>query len=558
MVLKFFPLAGASIIALSTAANANSFVFTDDADWDQGSYASTNSGPPGADDQVQLNPGITTNFNFLWVAASGRDSAILIDTNHQDADGRVTLAESAAGNGAVIGEYYTRPNGRGGNPSRTTVDLNGDVWIGNRNESSGGEGSVVKISSSPAAGGTTSDGEWNGSTFDRLNWSNAGGADNNGGTSTASDAAISQYVRTDGTAIRAVAVDANNDVWVGGFNNKVHQRIDGATGVADPAFNLSPGGYGGLVDGNGILWSSGWSSSQIARYDTVNGVALAPANTGGSSYGLGIDSQGNIWNSHYLSPTISKLDSAGNLLGTFSTGPGTSNPSGVAVTPDDHVWVANRFSNNVTRLDNAGNVVAVIPTETRPIGVSVDSNGKVWVANQVSNSAQRIDPAGNAVDLTVELGAGASPYNYSDMTGSVVGGVTNPTGTWTSILDSGMAGSLWDKIMWNQEAEGTIPAGSSIVVEVRFADSLLDLAGEAFSSYGQMDDLTGMMGQFAEILVTLTRPGTPGAASPVLSDLKLTTKMMQTSTVPLPMSAWLLLSGVVGLFGLGRRRSRLS
>lgn len=78
MVLKFFPLAGASIIALSTAANANSFVFTDDADWDQGSYASTNSGPPGADDQVQLNPGITTNFNFLWVAASGRDSAILM------------------------------------------------------------------------------------------------------------------------------------------------------------------------------------------------------------------------------------------------------------------------------------------------------------------------------------------------------------------------------------------------------------------------------------------------------------------------------------------------
>jgi hypothetical protein len=32
----------------------------------------------------------------------------------------------------------------------------------------------------------------------------------------------------------------------------------------------------------------------------------------------------------------------------------------------------------------------------------------------------RIDPATNAVDLTVNLGSSAYPYNYSDMTGATL------------------------------------------------------------------------------------------------------------------------------------------
>ncbi|RKF17118.1 hypothetical protein D6850_06285 [Roseovarius spongiae] len=393
-----------------------------------------------------------------------------------------------------------------------------------------------------------------------MNWSNAGGADNNGGTSTADDVAIQQYVRTAGTNNRTIAIDANNDVWVGGFGNKMHQRIDGNTGATDPAFDLSPGGYGGLIDGNGVLWSSGWSTNRTARYDTINGVQLADAvtpNGGDRSYGLGIDSQGNVWNSH-LNTRLSKFAPDGTHLGTFAGG--GNGGRGVTVTPDDNVWVANSFSSTVSRFDNAGNLIKTIGVGSTPTGISVDSNGKVWVTNQGSNNVMRIDPQGGgdnkgAVELTVDLGAGARPYNYSDMTGSVVGGVTNPSGTWRNVVDSGMLGSLWDKIMWNQEAEGSIPAGTGIVVEARFADTLLDLGGATWASYGQMDDLTGMTGRFAEILVTLTRPGTPGAPTPVLSDLKLTTK---TTVVPLPMPAWLLLTGLFGLFGAGRLRSRSS
>jgi streptogramin lyase len=546
------------LMAAAGTAQAGSFVFTDTADWDAGTYASTNAGPPGFD-QVQLNPNIVTTFNHIWVALSGRGTAVRINTSHVDADGRVTLADSAAGNGAVFGEYYTAPDGRGRDPSRTTVDVNGDVWVGNRGEWGwdGLGGSVTKLSANPT--GTTSTGTWNGSNFDVLPWNNAGGADNAGGTATASDSAIAHYVRTPGTANRTIAVDANNDVWVGGYDNKVHTRIDGDTGaVVGPTVTMNPGGYGGLIDSNGILWSSGWSSNQISRYDTgtVSGTpgplpTVTNATSGYQpSYGLGVDSQGNIWNSHYDAGRITKFSSDGTTLGTFTlTGSGSR---GVAVTPDDNIWVANSFSNNVTRLDNNGNVLATINVEGYPTGVSVDSNGKVWVANLNGNSAQRINPATNAVELTVELGSGASPYNYSDMTGSVIGGITNPTGTWTTVIDAGALGTDWDKVFWNTEAEGSIPAGTGIVIQVRAADTLAGLAAEAWQAYLSGASL-GLDGRYAEVRAILTRTGTgAGAVSPILSDLRLTT--VQTGVVPLPAS-WLLLgSGIAGLMHLSRRR----
>lgn len=543
-------LGAVTALALSVGtAHAGSFLFTDDADWDLGSYASTNSGPPGADDQIQLNPNTTTTFNHIWVAASGRDTAVRIDTN----------------TGVVLGEYLTRPAGMGGNPSRTTVDNNGDVWIGNRNESGGGMGSVVKISASatnPAIGPpiNTSTG-----LGDIRAWTNAAGADTNGGTSTAQDTAILQYVRTSSSGIRTVAIDANNDVWVGGLTHpSYHDKIDGTSGaILNAAFQLKNqagtttaiGGYGGLVDGNGILWSSDWSNAQIGRYDTVNNVALSAVATGGASYGLGVDSQGNIWNSHYTANTITKHDSNGNIIATYGTGGAQTftgeGSRGVTVTPDDNIWIANTGSNTVTRLSNTGLLLATIPVGSRPTGVSVDSNGKVWVTNTGSSTVSRIDPtAGSgAVDLTVNLGAGANPYNYSDMTGSVVQGVTNPTGTWLKTIDSGILGTMWDKVFWNTEAEGTIPTGTTITIEVRAADTLAGLLGAGWTSY-LSGSMLSLLGQYAEVKATLTRTGSgPTAFEPILSDLELT-----TVSVPEPATLSLFAIGGLALFGLGRRR----
>jgi YVTN family beta-propeller protein len=511
---------------LAGAARAATFTFTNDADWGQGTLTNTHSGPPpaGAEGTVRLNDAILTPFNHIWVALSGRDAVVRINTDHVDADRVVTLADSVAGNGAVLGEYLTRPNGMQGNPSRTTVDQNGDVWVGNRNEGGGGRGSITKISAD--ATGSTSTGVWNGSTFNRLDWTNAGGADTNGGTSTAQDTAMLQYVRTLGANVRHVSVDASNNVWAGGgpldAGDQVFELRDGATGAVIPtAFgNFVPdnntGGYGGLVDGNGVVWSAGLNSNTLTRFDPATGARMTVNQSGRQSYGLGIDNNGVIWNATWTNNTLDKIGSNGVVQASYNLGAVGNSLRGVAVTPDNDIWVAASGSGRVIRVHNDGSVAAVIGVGSTPTGVAVDSNGKVWVTNFDSNNVMRIDPATNTVDLTVDLGPNARPYNYSDMTGTVLTGSTNPQGTWRRVLNGG-AGATWDQIFWNTEVEGVIPTGTDILMEVCVSDDPLSCT--TFQSY-ESGDLLGLTGQYLEVRATLSRIGGT-QTTPVLSDLTL-------------------------------------
>jgi hypothetical protein len=205
-------------------------------------------------------------------------------------------------------------------------------------------------------------------------------------------------------------------------------------------------------------------------------------------------------------------------------GPPVQQNRGVAVTPiDNHVWVANSGVRTVTRLDNDGNVLAVINTGDEPTGVAVDAAGKVWATNLRSDNTVRIDPnAGpdglGAVDLTVDLGPGANPYNYSDMTGAVVVGSTSPQGFWAVVQDGGEAGLEWGRISWNNEPEGSVPAGTAIVVEARAADTEAGLGGQAFIPV-EDDVLFSVFGRYIEVRATLK--ASPEGASPVLSDLRI-------------------------------------
>jgi len=550
-------VSAAALMAFTATAHAASKTYTLTADFDSGAYSNTN----GAGDQLQLNANIVTQFDFIWVALSGRDSVVRIDTDFQDSDDGVIGNNN---HGAVLGEYYSRPGTAGnptmaGNPSRTTVDLNGDVWVANRNEASGGQGSITKIGLNPSGPGTSTGvfnaGTGDANTFDRRPWTNAGGADSLGGTSTASDPAILQYVRTAGTNVRTMAIDANNNLWTGGLGNRQHQLYDGATGAAIPgtnppftSFNNGNGGYGGLVDGNGIVWSasSPGCTNCLVRFDPTTGVAQN-INTGGRvTYGLAVDTNGKIWMSNWSQNSVQRYSATGVLEGTFSsTG---SNLRGVAVTPGDNdVWVAGSGNSRVVRYNNDGTIQATIGVGNTPTGVAVDSNGKVWVTNFGSNNVMRINPATNLIDLTIDLGPNATPYNYSDMTGSVSGGVTNPMGNWSDVFDSGIASTMWDQILWNTEPEGLIPMGSSIVVEARAASTMAGLMSESFMTYGS-GDLLGLTGQYLEVKATLSRPGALNAPSPILSDLQVSyTQASEPATMGL-------VAGAAVLGGLAMRR----
>ena len=250
-LITWLLILGLMAILIPASTMALSKTYTLDADFDEGTLLNVNHDTPN-NDQIQLNA-TTTPFPFINIAASARGTVVRINTQ----------------TGQIIGEYKTAPDGRGLNPSRTTVDLFGNVWVGNRNESAGGQGSVTKIGLIIGGTRVNADGTPNPAgqylkpPFDYstvadqdsdgliktsyglgniLPWTNAGAVDDNGGVLTAEDESIIHYVRTSGTNVRTVAVDANNDVWVGGLGNRVHEKIDTNTGtiVAGTTFSAGP------------------------------------------------------------------------------------------------------------------------------------------------------------------------------------------------------------------------------------------------------------------------------------------------------------------------------
>ncbi len=421
-----------------------------------------------ATDSQNLTAGVTSRrriYPFIYVAASGRGTIVRIDVN----------------SGAILGEYLTAPDGLGRNPSRTTVDLSGNVWVANRDASgvSGGEekGSVTRVGL--IIGGTRADSAGRadpaGQYFrppyqystcvDRdgdyliktsrelgniLPWTNVDGADTHGGVSTAADECITIFTRVAGVGTRTVAVDGYNDLWVGGHDNKEHEKISGVTGRPVPGtrFNLGCGGYGGLIDSRGVLWSADRANG-LLRFDTrtMTGACL---DTSHGDYGLGVNPRtGEIWHSFYSGGKAVRLASDGSLLTSHDHG--GSNAQGVVVDGAGYVWVAHSLVNGtrtVGRLRSDGTHIGNVelPGGDGPTGVAVDVNGKIWVTNINSNNVMRIDPfagpvgeAGvpvGAVDLTVDLGSGASPYNYSDMTGFVAAEQPRPGGWMEALMDT--------------------------------------------------------------------------------------------------------------------------
>jgi RHS repeat-associated protein len=416
-------------------------VFDSDADFDLGTMRNVNHNAPNQN-QLQIS-GMGEMMPFLNVACSGRGTVIRIDVLKEPPPEQLSVGVSA-----IMGQYLTSPEGMGRNPSRTTVDSLGNVWVANRNEASemngipmgsitklgviiGGkrykkiEGQYVQdpadLEGQPPGEYIKLDNEVTYTTcIDRDNdgyirtshgwgnvlpWSNTGNADSTGGVSTAEDEMILEYVRVRGAGARTVAVDPNGDVWVGGaISPQWHEKIlsDG-TPVAGSEFSMAAGGYGGLIDGYGVLWSAR-SGQGLLRYDTTTKQGSVIAPTGGShgDYGVGIDPQtGEIWYGSVEGGGISKYSSDGQLLGDYYHSPGADRSQGIVVDDQGNVWVAHALDTGRTvgHLRTDGTYIGSVNLDLAntgevigPTGVAVDKDGMVWVANYNHCSVMRINP----------------------------------------------------------------------------------------------------------------------------------------------------------------------
>lgn len=472
----------------SVQAAGSGRTYTLNADFDEGLLVGLNHSAPN-NDQLQLNTNSST-FPFIWVANSGENTISKLDT--------VT--------GAELGRYKTGPDGTARDPSRTTVDLNGNVWVGNR-----AGNTVTKVGLLEA--GACIDRNGNG-----VIETSTGGADvkawPNGGNP--ADECVLLYVTLPGpgSSVRMVAVDANNDIYAGFNNGGRFFKIDGDTG----AILLSrqsdiPRAYGAVVDPEGNLWIANQDWYVLTKYnptaDTLEYFA-----TPHFSYGLGIDRFGHIWVSGWTSGQISKYRrSDGFKVGTYPI-PAGSCSRGVAVTQNGDVWVANSCNDTAGHLGNDGSNMGFVAVGNQPTGVAIDAAGKIWVTNLGSNNATRIDPVTYA---TVNFAVGFSPYNYSDMTGFVVRNLTTTVGTWTTTHDSGAAGTAWGTLGWNGS---TTPGQTSISARVRAADTVAGLGAAAYVPVSNGAPFGGVSGRYIQIEMTL-QTNTNGV-SPILHDVTVT------------------------------------
>jgi streptogramin lyase len=475
-------------------------------------------------------------FDFIWIAASNRGTVVKIDTKTGD----------------ILGEYRTTPSSSGaGNPSRTTVDNDGSVWVANRNDVNVNGvivGTVVHIGL--VENNQCEDRNGNGvidtstGLGDVRPWADASGVRR---VATAEDECITHYVVVNARGTRHVSVDANNDVWVSGFSVRTFDLIKGGkwdipgSGTiirSEPSVGF--GGYGGLIDASGVIWSA----RGLLRWPTVNpltgpngdppgnsiGPLLPGTNWAGQnspdSYGLCIDPAGNVWNTQLSGNLIHKYAPDGTHLGAFAHG--HNNAQGCVADSNGDIWVAHSLFSTTTvgHLLNDGTHVGNVPLPggNGPTGVAVDGNGKIWVANINSNNAMRIDPTAGPlggggvpigeVDMTVDLGPGAGAYNYSDMTGSTLTGAPD-NGSWTVVYDSGVTGAVWGTITWNDEPEGDTPGDSQLTVEARSSTDGVNWSPFESVTYGV--DLTVPDGRYLQVRVAFARAGT--GASPILSDL---------------------------------------
>ena len=348
------------------------------------------------------------DFSYIWIANSPEGTVSKIDTQ--------TLVEEA--------RYQVRPQGAG-QPSRTSVNLSGDVVVASR------DGGVTKIYARPedcvddngTPGLQTSSG-----SGDVLAWDQ--------------EECVAWYADYTFMSERAIAWTSGNfnlgtcewenaKIWMGATNDGATleiRRLDGESGVEEDALQI-PGTtgfmgrapYGAAVDPDNNLWTvngyCGASLVSVSDADLSYEIITPPPEV--CAYGLAVDSQGYVW------------------VGGYQTYTGRYDPQtqewdlveaqGLGIQEDGagRMWLGAYGQNGVYAIDSDTLQVlsyTAIPTTGQSKGVAIDFYGYVWVVSDGGNLVARLDPDTFEIETYTGLN---SPYSYSDMTGW---GLKNTTG----------------------------------------------------------------------------------------------------------------------------------
>ena len=328
--------------------------------------------------------------------------------------------------------------GVGPDPSRTAVDLDGNVWVVNRGFST--QGSITKILAENESGDA-----------EELFTVNIGGNNH---------------------VPRGIAIDADNNAWVGTYNTPRLYQLRNSDGGILYQTDISTAVYGLAIDSEGTLWISNIGGS-LGRFDTVTRTMVGtypdstyrlPAGlTAIQPYGIAVDGDGHVWMGNWGQHNLLEFDPDSGFRIHAPTGSdsGRMNQTrGVAVDDHGRVWVSGWHSSVVGRFDPSTLTWRISSTCSGPIGIGVSGSGTVWSPCYNSNDVAYFDEDVNRVGT---VSVGRNPYSYSDMTGFQLRTFTARTGTWTVVYDCGRPVCTFDRVEW----ESVELAGSEVQVRAR-------------------------------------------------------------------------------------------
>mgnify|MGYP001159570972 FL=1 len=433
-------------------------------------------------------------FEYLWVANAGEGTISKVDTRELREVGRF---DSVGPNNDGLAP------GSQNSPSRTGIDLNGDMFVANR--AFGRQPSVTKIYNRDcidrnANGRIETSQDVNGNNvIDRGNPQEFFGQNDE-------CYAWTEAIGRNGGTARALAIDAGDaqnpygNVWVGMYTHREFYGVQGGDGtliqrqgLQNPV-SIGHSPYGAVVDSNGYVWSGTLSGGTIVGFDASTGRAsgvIRPQGVPARSYGFTLDGENRLWvgaQSDGVNRYDPYRDANGNPIQDPLAGGGAWRHSscggnrcymrGAGADAEGRIWFADNTSGMIGYRVDTMQLIGQFSIGGGTTGAGVDFNGFIWgVAS--GGYTGRIDP-NNPNDVR-RVTVGSGPYTYSDFTGFGLRNFTAPRGGYKMIVEGC---EKLDTDWMTLDATATLPPETHIEFRAKIAESRDELSDPGLRAYG--------------------------------------------------------------------------
>ncbi|MFO0758378.1 MAG: hypothetical protein U0359_17940 [Byssovorax sp.] len=529
--LLFAALLAAEAAALAAPADARAQTkkFTLNADFDGGTLNNVAHAP--VSDQLILGRTPVSKTTIVWSTNYLYGYVVRIDTTTGKQTGRFDSALvniNGQATGARPAQEFCDFATTGNCPGRVAVDTNGDVWIVNR--AFGHQGTLSKFSGNIAH------------CIDR---------NNNGVIDTSHDVngdglidvnpAAGEYFGQNDECIlttipigpnnvypRGVAVDKYGKIWVSTWvDGKIYRYNPNEPVALEATVNVGGNPYSLASGGDYVFISKSGGPTTRVNITTLAQSSVNNGCAGQGTYGVVADPAGTTaWLGGWFGPGtgVYKADFGANSCTNWAS-PG-SNITAVTLDYNNNVWACGYDNASVYKYSPAGALLGTYPAGgNNPHGMSIDFQGNLWVVTHGPPQMVKINSTTGAIigKYTIS-GPGvpnADPYLYSDFTGVQIDRQAPYTyvGSWDGTYDGQIANLPWSKVSWNTEAQGAVPALTTLTVSARAANTLPELGTAGFVPVQNGAAIPGLVGRYVQVRTDLKGPG---FVTPVLSDISVT------------------------------------